>query len=568
MDYFTPFDKNNLIEILGHLISSIDTIIVIADSNRRITYINKNASAVIGDISKNIGKNLFDFLGIESSDSHLMNKIDYFLKKDNKFETITCTTNAKNEHIYLDNTLSLINYKDNTKYYLAISKDITHTYMLKQQVYRANYFDSLTDLPNQRTFLETVKTYMDIVKEENIKFNIILIDISKVSAINNKYGFLVGDYVIQEVGHRISKLLGFSDVLAKLKDDIFAVLHVQLTDTHESVMLLDSLAKELKYPIKINKTEIYVDFKAGIVTYPDNQDEEETLIDKAQIALTKAKFSNKHIKYMFYTPKIKEEVQSQIKMETEMYEALENDEFDVYYQPFLDINNNTIVGMEALLRRRCSDGTIEFPSTFIPVLEQMKLMDRVGLLVIEKVCIQMRKWIDAGYKLVPVAINLSPVQFENLNLPQNIMIILKKYNIHPQNIILEITENVLIQDINLTKDILNKLRGYGFAIALDDFGTGYSSIGYLKQFKFDHLKIDISFIRGILKNKQDKNIVKAIIAIAKSFKLKTIAEGIEKEEQLKFVFNMGCEMAQGYLWDKPIPAKLIEERYILSKKQV
>lgn len=565
MDYFTPFDKNNLIEILGHLMSNIDTIIVIADNNKRITYINKNASEVIGDISENIGRNLFDFLGIDSSDNHLTNKIDYFLKKDNKFETITCTTNAKNEHIYLDNSISLIDYKDNIKYYLAISRDITHTYMLKQQVYRANYFDSLTDLPNQRTFLEAVQTYMDIVKEEDIKFNIILIDISKVSAINNNYGFLVGDYVIQEVGHRISKLLDFSDVLAKLKDDIFAVLHVQLTDTNESATLLESLAKELKYPIKINKAEIYVDFKAGIVTYPDNQDGEGTLIDKAQIALTKAKFSNKHIKYMFYTPKIKEEVQKQIEMETKMYQALENDEFDVYYQPFLDINTNTIVGMEALLRRRLSNDEIELPSAFIPVLEQMKLMDRVGMLVIEKVCIQMRKWIDAGYKLVPVAINLSPAQFENPNLPQNIIMILEKYDIQPEKIILEITENVLIQDIKLTQDILNRLNEYGFAIALDDFGTGYSSIGYLKQFKFDHLKIDISFIRGILKNKQDKNIVKAIIAIAKSFKLKTIAEGIEKEEQLKVVYNMGCEMAQGYLWAKPIPAKLIEEKYIVPE---
>lgn len=565
MDYFTPFDKNNLIEILGHLMSNIDTIIVIADNNKRITYINKNASEVIGDISENIGRNLFDFLGIDSSDNHLTNKIDYFLKKDNKFETITCTTNAKNEHIYLDNSISLIDYKDNIKYYLAISRDITHTYMLKQQVYRANYFDSLTDLPNQRTFLEAVQTYMDIVKEEDIKFNIILIDISKVSAINNNYGFLVGDYVIQEVGHRISKLLDFSDVLAKLKDDIFAVLHVQLTDTNESATLLESLAKELKYPIKINKAEIYVDFKAGIVTYPDNQDGEGTLIDKAQIALTKAKFSNKHIKYMFYTPKIKEEVQKQIEMETKMYQALENDEFDVYYQPFLDINTNTIVGMEALLRRRLSNDEIELPSAFIPVLEQMKLMDRVGMLVIEKVCIQMRKWIDAGYKLVPVAINLSPAQFENPNLPQNIIMILEKYDIQPEKIILEITENVLIQDIKLTQDILNRLNEYGFAIALDDFGTGYSSIGYLIQFKFDHLKIDISFIRGILKNKQDKNIVKAIIAIAKSFKLKTIAEGIEKEEQLKVVYNMGCEMAQGYLWAKPIPAKLIEEKYIVPE---
>ncbi len=566
MDYFTPFDKNNLLEILGHLISDIHAIIVIADKDRRITYINKNASVVIGDISKNIGGNLYDFLGIDSSDSDLINKIEYFLKRDNKFETITCMTNANKETIYLDHTISLIKYKENINYYLAISKDITHTYTLKQQVYRANYFDSLTDLPNQRTFLETINTYKDIAKQENIRFNIILIDISKVSAINNRYGFVVGDYVIQEVGHRIRKVLDFSDVLAKFKDDIFAVLHAQLTDTEESAMLLDSLTKELKYPIKINQNEIYVDFRAGIVTYPDNESIEETLIDKAQIALTKAKFSNQHIKYMFYTPEIENEVRQQIKMEAKMYKALENDEFDVYYQPFLDIDTNTIVGMEALLRKINSNGDIELPGTFIPVLEQMKLMDKVGLIVIEKVCIQIRKWIDAGFKIVPVAINLSPVQFENSNLPQNIMTILKKHNISPQNIILEITENVLIQDINLTQDILNRLNEYGFSIALDDFGTGYSSIGYLKQFKFDHLKIDISFIRGILKNKQDKNIVKAIIAIAKSFKLKTIAEGIEQEEQLKVVLSLGCEMGQGYLWDKPIPAKLIEEKYILLTK--
>ena len=562
MNYFSPLEKDNLLEILKHLISNIHAIVVIADEHKKITYINKNAASIIGDITKHYGKNLYDFLGIESADSHLTNKIDYFLEKDNKFETITCIFNDKKEPVYLDNTISLINYKDDIRYYLAICKDITPTYMLKQEVYRANYFDSLTELPNQKIFLESINTYMEISKRDNIRFNVILVDISKVSSINNKYGFLVGDYVIQEVGHRISKVVGFSDILAKFKDDIFAILHPQFTDINEAAVLMDALAKELKYPIKMNKIELYVDFKAGIAVYPDNEDAQESLIDKAQIALTKAKFSNKQVNYMFYTPEIKEEVHKQLEMEANMYKALENGEFDVYYQPFLDINTNELAGMEALLRKIDSNGNIEFPSAFIPVLEQMKLMDKVGLIVVEKVCKQMREWMDAGCKIVPIAINLSPVQFENPNLPDNLMTILNKYNILPENIILEITETVLIQDINLTKDILNRLKELGFAIALDDFGTGYSSIGYLKQFQFDHLKIDISFIRGILHNKQDRNIVQAIIAIAKAFKLKTIAEGIEQEEQLKIVHNMGCEMGQGYLWNEPTPAAIIEEKYM------
>lgn len=201
------------------------------------------------------------------------------------------------------------------------------------------------------------------------------------------------------------------------------------------------------------------------------------------------------------------------------------------------------------------------PGTFISTLERMNLIDKVSMRVLEIVCEQIRYWIDHGYKVVPVSVNLSAVQFKNINLAQQIKQVLEHYEVPPKYIVLEITESAVMEDVRSAQIIIDELKEYGFAIAIDDFGTGYASIGYLKKFMFDHLKIDISFIREIGKNMQDRSLVEAIISIAKTLNLKTIAEGIENEEQLYIMSALGCEMGQGFFWGHPVSGTEIEDKY-------
>ena len=276
----------------------------------------------------------------------------------------------------------------------------------------------------------------------------------------------------------------------------------------------------------------------------------------AQTALMAAK-KERAGTYVFYSKEVQDKADLEMMIESDLHEAVKQDEYIVYYQPFVELKEDRLVGMEALVRRTKQNGEIVMPGQFIEQLEQLNLIEKVGMGVLEKVCKQLRNWLDKGYEIVPISVNLSALQFKNPQLVDEIQGILNKYDIDSKYIVLEITESTVMEDISIAKVCIEKLKSKGFAISIDDFGTGYASIGYLKKFMFDHLKIDISFIREIVANEEDRSIVEAIIAIAKTLNLKTIAEGIESKEQLSVMSKLGCEMGQGFFWDRPISAENI-----------
>ncbi len=558
--------KPRLLGVLEKIIDEMQDWLIIGDEDGKIVYANENVYTSCGCTKKELlGQDMCMFVGVDLADDIVIEKIRRFVLEGEKFEFVTNRFIKNNKRIYLTNSFTAVWNEKKLEYYVCISKDITRTQKLKEEIYRVSYIDYLTNFPNQKIFLESLYKQIKRAQKNNNKFAVIFIDIKRIGEINNNYGISIGDQIIKQVGGRIKSLLNEDQEIFKYNGNIFAVIHQNIHGSEGTKTFLESLAEVMKEPIKVHNRYIYVEFKAGIALYPDDSLIPSETIKMAQMALAKAKKENKFISYMFYTKGIQEEVQNTILLESEMRIAVENDEFLVYYQPFVDLNNDEIVGMEALIRRIKHNGEIILPGSFIGLLEQMNLIEKVGIMVIEKVCMQLRRWMDYGYKVVPISVNLSALQFKNPSLAKDIKEILERYDIVPKYVVLEITESTVMEDVGIAQLVIEELKSYGFTISIDDFGTGYASIGYLKKFMFDHLKIDISFVKEIVKNTQDQAIVEAIIAIAKTLNLKTIAEGIESKEQLMVMSTLGCEMGQGYFWDKPISAEEIEKKYFKDR---
>lgn len=550
-------------DLFVKIITDMEDWIMISDELGKIVYANNNVYSSC-DIKEEavIGQDMCMFVGVDLTDDLTIEQIGQLVRGGGRFEFITSRCIKDNKKVYLTNTLSSMRSDIGKDYYVCLSKDITSTKKLKEELYHTNYFDKLTNLPNEKVFLKNLIKEVKRVESHHSQFALVLIDIKRLGEINNIYGFTSGDVIIKEVANRIQVILREGQEIFKYSGDTFALIVDNAKGEVEVHKLLKKIKKTIEEPIQIGGRMIYADFRAGITFCPEDANKPYELIKHAKIALGKAKEYKKNGYTLFYTDNIREEAESSMKIEEDMQLAVKNDEFLVYYQPFVALETEKIVGMEALIRRRTCNGEIMFPGSFISVLEKMHLIEKVGIDVLEKVCRQLREWLDLGYKIVPVSVNLSALQFKNPSLAEDIKSVVRRYNILSDYIVLEITESTVMEDVEIADRTINELKEYGFSIAIDDFGTGYASIGYLKKFMFDHLKIDISFVREIVQNKEDRSIVAAIIAIAKTLNLKTIAEGIESEEQLYVMSSLGCEMGQGFFWDKPITPEEIESKYL------
>lgn len=555
--------KTAVNHILAELIDEIEDWLVIYDEHGNIIYMNRHAERLSGYSREEILKDPMRTLwSTNMYSTTLKERALIAINENRKFDMITLNRRKDKSEFYLSITLSGV--KDETGkiiYYICIGKDITDAKLLHERLHKIKYTDEVTKLPNQAAFVELV--YNKVAKEEG-HFAIILFDISKMSYINNTYGLTTGDILLRKIADRLERVIYKGGTIAKLNSDVFAAIYEEAEDVEEINEFINIIFEQITEPFIINNQELYIEMSVGVSLYPCHAKTAGQLIHKVQIALTRAKEQSGKNKVVFYEDYIEDEVKRRILEENDIHQAYKNNEFVVYYQPFIDLQRETLTGMEALLRRKKPNGEIIMPGKFIDLLEELELIEQVGVQVIEAVCAQLRSWIDEGYSIVPISINLSTLQFKNPNLARNIINILEKYNIHPSLVILEITETTVMKDIEMAQKTIGELRNYGFKIAIDDFGTGYSSLGYLKKFLFDHLKIDISFIKEIVQNPQDRVIVGAIVSIAKALSLQTIAEGIETLDQLEIVQEMGCEMGQGYLWDAPLKPELVQEKYLLK----
>jgi diguanylate cyclase (GGDEF)-like protein len=413
------------------------------------------------------------------------------------------------------------------------------------------YHDVLSGLPNRRMFLERLKAAMDEAKRNHYKLAVIFIDLDRFKNINDTLGHEFGDLLLKHVTKEMAKSVRRIDTISRQGGDEFTVLLNRIRSEEEVIPLVERMRSIVAKPITIQSQELHVSMSIGIAFYPSDGKSTEELMKNADMAMYRAKEEGRD-NYKFYSMDMNTAISRKMALENGLRKALKNDEFVLNYQPQVSLHTGEIVGVEALLRWNTTETGMVSPNQFIPVAEESGLIIPIGEWVLKTACIQGKTWHDNGQSDLKIAVNLSPVQFLHDNLVGTVINALKTSGFNPNYLELEITEGVAFTNAEAAIKKMQAIRELGVRISIDDFGTGYSSLMYLKSFPINTLKIPKPFNQDIMRSQKDKALVETIIYLGHSLGLSVIAEGIESNEQLRFLKEHHCDVVQGDLYSKPL----------------
>ncbi len=414
--------------------------------------------------------------------------------------------------------------------------------------------DPLTGLPNRRHFHQALGAGIARAERAGHGLGVLFVDLDRFKIINDGLGHSAGDQVLKICAQRFAEALRESDLIAHISGDEFVVLLERCNEPAAAIAVARKLLTAAARPILINGQELALTASIGVALYPADGADGETLLKNADIALFRAKEQGRN-NYQFYSAQMNTHTAERLAMEAKLRHALDRGELSLHYQPKLDIRTRQVTGVEALLRWNNPELGSVSPATFIPLAEETGLIVPIGAWVLLEACKQAKRWQDSGIPGTRVAVNLSARQFRDPLLGQTIGRAFSESGLDPRLLELEITESMVMQEPEKAAALLEDLKAMGLYLSIDDFGTGYSSLAYLKRFPIDSLKIDRSFVKDIPANSDDLAITQAVIAMAHGLRLRTVAEGVETEEQLEWLKRFGCEEIQGYLFSKPLPAE-------------
>jgi diguanylate cyclase (GGDEF)-like protein len=436
---------------------------------------------------------------------------------------------------------------------ISLTVDITETRTMEERIRYLIHHDPLTGLPNRQVLTK----WMEDAIAKNERFAVVFVNLDHFKLTNETLGHDVGDRILQVMARRLKNSFLINDMhVFRVGSDEFIGLV-----THKSKEELDAytsnIVQSINQPIRIQEHEVYISPSIGISQYPEDDQDPETLIRYADIAMDYAKELGGN-QAQYFSPQIYAKIERRIKLEKHMRKALERNEFILMYQPQVNVIENKIVGFESLIRWAIAERGGGSPILFLHLAVGTGVMCAIVGWVIEEACKQNKHWQNQGLPKVSIAVNLSSKQFYDRSLNEQISSILQVTELEPQYLELEITESMTM-DVQVALATLNSFRNMGLQIAMDDFGTGYSSLSYLKEFPIHHLKIDQSFVKDISNNPTNAAIVNAIIALARNLKLNVIAEGVENEADLRLLQDFNCETMQGYLFSRPVEASQVPD---------
>ena len=471
-------------------------------------------------------------------------------------------------------TVPLIDRTNNVTGGICILEDITAEVDAKEEILRRVYYDILTNIPNRTLFMDRLERALFKTKSKNSSMRgaVIYIDIDNFKSFNDTLGHHNGDVLLQQIANRIGSLGREENTVARLSGDDFVILITELPSQSEqakerAMLIAKSYKDQFLQPFTINNQEYYVNTSMGISFFPNINESAYDVLKRAEVAMYHAKKQGRN-RIELHQKDMDEEISVILDVENRLRAAIKNNEFELFYQPQVDITSNTIVSAEALIRWKQKDGSYIMPGQFIPIAEASGLILPMSAWIIETAIKQMIAWKeqDEPLQIDRVAINISAIHFSQVDFVEQIKSIINKHAIDPKHIELELTESSALVNIEETIQKIEELKKIGITFALDDFGTGYSSLAYLKRLPIDYLKIDQSFIKNMMNDNDDKLITNTIVSVAQSFKLKVIAEGVEETEQLEHLKSITCDIYQGYLRSKPISAKEFETLVIKKTK--
>ena len=425
----------------------------------------------------------------------------------------------------------------------------------QKEIYNLAYYDIVTSLPNRLYFVEKLKSIYENRDVKNNIFAMLFLDIDRFKHVNDTLGHNVGDYILKLVGIRLNKLLE-ENIIARVGGDEYFILINNIEECEETTKIAELIIEDFKNPYYIQEYELYLTTSIGIALYSEANNDPQSLVKNADLALYKAKELGGN-SYYVYDEEIESTGLERMLLLNQLRQALEKDELILYYQPQIDISLEKITGLEALIRWEHPERGLIFPDSFISLAEESGIIIQIGEWVLRQACVQAKTWIDNGHNIT-ISVNISAKQFQYRGFIKDVENVLEETGLNPKNLTLEITETTAISDMKHTLIILEKLKALDIAVAIDDFGTGYSSLTYLNQMSVNELKIDRSFIWDIENNNKNKMISNTIIVLAKQLGLKVTAEGVENLEQLTILKDMNCDIAQGYHFSKPVPKEQID----------
>lgn len=532
--------------------------VVLTDDNGNALWINNAFTEITGySIDDIFGKNA-SILKSGVQDQEFYESMWHKLVYEGKWSGEIWNKN-KNGSIYSEwlsiNKIQL----DKTIYYVGIFKDLSEKKKIDRRMDELQRKDSLTGLYNRNYFIELIDTYIRRCREGNNRLSIIFVDVNGFKGINNSLGHLVGDDLLVEFSKRLVRLTDIHHFLCRFNEDKFGIIYRNFSSKGDIGLFSRNILKAIGKPFKIGNTVLHIGANIGISLFPDDGQDAETLVRYADIALNRAKGLVED-RICFYSKEMSSEIEEKFLLANYLIESIPNRELSICYQPIFSIEQeNRILGAEALLRWSSPILGEISPEVFIPLAEKTGQIIEIGEWVLKEVCKQIRLWQDKGYNTVPVGVNVSVKQLEQVGFAKKVLEIMKKNAIDGNSLELEITESVSLGDLAVIIGNIRELKRAGIKISMDDFGTGFSSLGQLDLFELDKLKIDKIFIDDIVRISKRQNLVKSIIAMAESLDLVTVAEGIETHEQLECLKELGCKLGQGYLFSKPLEKTDVEE---------
>lgn len=528
--------------------------IVVTDAENRIITVNRAFTVITGYMADEvIGKNP----RMLSSGKQLT---QFYLEMWEKLEQEgvwrgEIWNKRKNGDVYPE-WLTISNVKDeagNLTHYIAIFIDITERKKEEERIQQLANFDVLSGLPNRNLLADRMEQAIAQALRHQSKMAVLFIDLDHFKTINDSLGHDVGDELLKQVALSLHACLRRTDTLGRFGGDEFIGLLTDMNDESEASLVAEKMIATLSKPFEIGQHKLHVTPSIGICICPNDGDTAMQLLRNADLAMYRAKAGGRN-RFAFYEEEMNRKAIERLRLENELRSAIKQQQLMLYYQPKVRVDDNSVIGMEALLRWNHPEFGFISPAVFIPVAEQSGLINEIGDWVLRQAVLQQRIWQSQGFSIVPIAVNLSAAQFQQSNLVERIQSIVREGGIDNHFIELELTESMLMESGGNHEAIINHLSEAGFSLALDDFGTGYSSLSRLKRLPMNALKIDQSFVRDIATDENDESIVSATAALAHAMEMKVIAEGVETPVQLAFIRELHCEEYQGYLFSKPVPA--------------
>ena len=455
---------------------------------------------------------------------------------------------------------------------LVLLTDITDKKMKEEQINFLAFHDELTHLPNRSLLHDRLDQVLVHIERKRHFAALMFIDLDHFKTINDSLGHHIGDRILKEFSSRILKVIRKEDTFSRLGGDEFILLLSELSSeqfqaVNATLKIAEKIHQTMENVYKVEKHTLHLTASIGVTLIDAGHNDKNDILKHADLAMYKAKEEGRN-RTCFYEEEMAGTAKKRLQLENDLHNAIDNDELELYYQPIISSENGEVVCVEALLRYCKKDGTMIYPDEFIPIAEESGLIIPIGYWVVEEACRQFVQWrkAEGPVGIGSIAVNISPKQFMQSDFVERLVEIVGAYEIDFDAFELELTESVVINDIEQAVVKMNALKELGFILSMDDFGTGYSSLSYLKNLPFDIIKIDKSFIQNILTNDDDKILVNTILDICKQFNLKVIAEGIETREHMDYLQNSSCDYCQGYAISRPLPAEAFEK--FLEKSSV